>query len=251
MSYSSFAEVYDALTQNVGYKQRADYFCSLLSRYGLNGGLLLDLACGTGSLSLEMAKRGWSVIGIDASGEMLCAAQNKKYEAGDTATIFLCQDMRNLDLYGTVDCCVSSLDSLNHLTSEEDLLKAFKSVSLFMNDSGLFIFDMNTPFKHREILCDNCFVYDVDGVFCVWQNSNVGSDLKVDITLDFFIKKPDGSYRRSLESFSEKAYEYETVKRLLESADFELLDNFGENTVEKPKEDAQRTVFIARRKARK
>lgn len=250
MSYSSFAAVYDALTENVGYEKRTEYFCSLLSDYGLNGGLLLDLACGTGSLSLEFAKRGFSVIGIDISEEMLAEAQNKKYERGDSDTIFLCQDMRSLDLYGTVDCCVCALDSLNHLTSEDDLLKAFRSVSLFMNDGGIFIFDMNTPYKHKSVLADKCFVYDLDGVYCVWQNSPVKKDLTVDMTLDFFIEDENGKYARSTESFSERAYIFQTVKCLLEQADFELSANYRDMTREMPTADTERTVFIARRKSR-
>lgn len=250
MSYSSFAAVYDELTENVGYEKRAEYFCSLLSDYGLNGGLLLDLACGTGTLSLEFAKKGFSVIGVDISEEMLAEAQNKKYEQGDTDTIFLCQDMRELDLFGTVDCCVCALDSLNHLTDKDDLLKAFRSVSLFMNDGGIFVFDMNTPYKHKSVLAEKCFVYDLDGVYCVWQNSPVGEDLTVDITLDFFTENEDGTYERSGESFAERAYEYEAVKSLLEKADFELLENYGDMTRETPSDDAERTVFIARRKTR-
>ena len=160
MSYSYFACVYDLLTENVEYSRRADYICSLLSENGINGGLLLDVACGTGSLCVELSKRGFDVTGIDISGEMLCEAQNKMYESGENI-LFLRQDMRSLDLYGTVDCAVCTLDSLNHLTSEEDLLRAFKSISLFLEDGGIFIFDMNTPYKHREILADNSFVYEL------------------------------------------------------------------------------------------
>lgn len=250
MSYSVFAAFYDALTQNVEYENRAEYFCSLLSDYGLNGGLLLDLACGTGSLSLEFAERGFSVIGVDASEEMLAQAQNKKYNKADSNTIFLCQDMRSLDLYGTVDCCISSLDSLNHLTDEDDLLAAFESVSLFINDGGIFVFDMNTPYKHRSILSDSCFVYEADGLYCVWQNSPVSDDLTVDISLDFFIEDKNGKYTRSTESFSERAYTFQTVKRLIEQADFELLANYRDMTREMPAADTERTVFVARRNKR-
>lgn len=250
MSYSRFAAVYDRLTQNVEYSKRADYFCSLLSDNGIDGGLLLDLACGTGSLSEEFALRGFSVIGVDLSAEMLAEAQNKKYEKNLDSVMYLCQDMRHLDLYGTVDCCVCALDSLNHLTAEADLLDAFGSVSLFMNDGGIFIFDMNTPYKHREILSERCYVYDLDGVVCVWQNSAASEDLSVEITLDFFIEKENGTYSRSTEVFSERAYGHAEIKAMLEEADFELLEEYDDLSADAPRPDSERTVFIARRKQR-
>lgn len=250
MSYSFFAGFYDTLTENVEYSARAKYFCSLLSDYGVNGGLLLDLACGTGSLSVELAKNGFSVIGIDSSEEMLSVAQNKKFSSG-ADVMFLCQDMRSLDLYGTVNCCVSALDSLNHLTSEEDLLKAFRNVSLFTEDRGIFIFDMDTLYKHRNTLADNSFIYDCGDVFCAWQNSLRDDGCTVDITLDFFEEQSGGAYERFTESFSEKAYSPETVKELLEKADFTLLAEYDELTREKPDGNSQRTVFVARRNSRK
>lgn len=251
MSYSEFAAFYDRLTVNVEYKKRADYFCSLLSDNGINGGLLLDLACGTGSLTSEFAKRGYSVIGVDISEEMLAEAQNKKYENNLENVMYLCQDMRSLDLYGTIDCCVCALDSLNHLTDEADLLRAFKSVSLFMNDGGIFVFDMNTPYKHRSVLSDSCFVYELDDIYCVWQNSTVSGNLTVDITLDFFTREPDGAYLRSTESFSERAYDSETVKKLLGQADFELINCYAEMSRLSPAADTQRIVYTAKRKDRK
>ena len=250
MSYSFFAGVYDTLTENVEYSKRAEYFCSLLSEHGINGGLLLDLACGTGSLSVELAKRGFSVIGVDLSEDMLSLAQNKKYETG-ADIMLLHQDMRSLDLYGTVDCCVCALDSLNHLTGEKDLLKAFNSVSEFTQSGGIFIFDMNTEYKHKNILADNCFVYDCGDVFCVWQNSLRPDGRTVDITLDFFEEGDDGLYERHTESFSEKAYSAETVKDLLEKANFTLLNKYTELTREAPDETTQRIVYIARRNPRK
>jgi SAM-dependent methyltransferase len=250
MSYSCFAGVYDMLTENVEYSKRADYFCSLLAENGINGGLLLDLACGTGSLSFEFEKRGYSVIGVDLSPEMLSIAQNKKYD-GNSDVLFLQQDMRALDLYGSVDCCVCALDSLNHLTGEKDLFKAFKSVSEYTENGGIFIFDMNTEYKHKNILADNCFVYDCGDVFCVWQNSLQSDGSTVDITLDFFEEDEDGMYERHTENFSEKAYPDKTVKELLEKADFTLVGEYKELTAETPDETTQRIVYIARRNPRK
>lgn len=249
MSYSYFASVYDLLTENVEYSRRADYICSLLSENGINGGLLLDVACGTGSLSLELAKRGFDVTGVDISREMLSKAQNKMYESGESV-LFLCQDMRKLDLYGTVDCAVCTLDSLNHLTSREDLLQAFKSVSMFLNDGGIFIFDMNTPYKHKEVLADNSFVYELNGLFCVWRNTLSDDGVSVEINLDFFEKTDGANYRRFCESFCERAYDTKTVIELLDKAQLSLVSQYAELSFDAPDEKTQRIVFTARRNKR-
>ncbi|MBE6828300.1 MAG: class I SAM-dependent methyltransferase [Ruminococcaceae bacterium] len=250
MSYSYFANVYDLLTENAEYSLRADWFCSLLAANGVNGGLLLDLACGTGNMSFEMADRGFEVIGVDLSEDMLSVAQQKQFEKGSDI-LFLHQDMRNLDLYGTVGSCICSLDSLNHLTEKEDLKKAFMSVSAFLDDGGIFVFDMNTPYKHREILSGNSFIYESDGIFCAWQNSETDENDVVDILLDFFIQKDDGSYSRFSEDFSERAYAREEVIELLGQTDFEFIAEYDEFGTQAPKPDSQRTVFVARRKDRK
>ncbi len=246
MSYSRFADVYDLLTENVEYSQRADYICSLLSANGISRGLLLDLACGTGSLSVELSKRGFDVTGVDLSEEMLSQAQSKMFSCEENI-LFLKQDMRNLDLYGTVNCAVCALDSLNHLLKEDDLLKTFKSVSLFLEDNGIFIFDMNTLYKHQEVLGNNSFIYDLDGIFCAWQNTLEPDNATVKIDLDFFEETGNGMYERFSESFSEKAYPKEIVEKLLRSADLEIVSEYEEMTEKAPTSTTQRTVYVTRR----
>ena len=170
MSYGVFSEFYDALTANVSYDTVSQVLSSLLTRYGKSRGLLLDLACGTGSVSVRLAKKGYEVIGVDLSPEMLSEAQNKAYSAGQNI-LFLCQDMTALDLYGTVDAAVCTLDGLCHLPNEESVFAALRKVSLFMNPGGVFLFDVNSDYKHRAVLGNNTFVYDTDDVYCVWQNT--------------------------------------------------------------------------------
>ena len=164
--YRYFSQFYDNLTFNVDYKKRADYIQSVLSLYDHDWGLTLDLACGTGSLTLELKRRGVDVFGIDGSAEMLSVAMDKAYDE-DLQILFLCQQMEQLDLYGTIDTCVCTLDSLNHITDPEQLQKVFDRVALFMNPDGTFVFDVNTVYKHQQILSNNTFVYDTDSVFCV------------------------------------------------------------------------------------
>lgn len=246
MSYDDFSRFYDLLTDNVEYEKRADYFCRLLSMRGINGGIMLDLACGTGSISVAMAERGFDVIGVDSSIGMLNAARRKAFESGKDI-LLLNQSMDELDLFGTVDCAVCVLDSINHLEDEQQVRDTFEKVSLFMNPGGAFAFDVNTLYKHKNILADNCFVYDLDELYCVWQNSYNEEDGSVDIDIDFF-EEEDGAYYRSGESFSEQAYELDDIAKWLEEAGFEVIGIFDDMTTEKTNPETQRAVFLAKKK---
>lgn len=243
--YSVFAQYYDALTGNVEYPKRADYLFRLFEHLGHKPGLTLDLACGTGTLTLELFRRGMDIYGVDASVEMLSEARRKSAEAG-ADLLFLCQKMQSLDLYGTVDTVLCTLDSLNHLAGPEEVQKAFSKVSFFMNPGGYFIFDMNTPYKHEKILGNHIFIYDTETVYCVWQNRRSGPCHKVDVCLDFF-EREGRVYRRSAERFSEYAYPAETVINMLEKAGFGEIQVFHELTLDPPKEDSQRLIYTAKK----
>ena len=245
--YAEFSGVYDILTQNVDYPARADYIADLLSQNGVTGGILLDLACGTGSLSVEMAEKGFEVIGVDASGEMLSIAMNNAYEA-EQNILFLCQQMQDLDLYGTIGSAICTLDSINHLTEKSDVQAAFDRVSLFMEKDGIFVFDVNTPYKHREILADNSFVYEADGVYCVWQNTLERDTDTVRIDLDIFEEIEPDIYERSQESFCERAYEISELEAMLTKAGFETVAVYDELTRQPPHENSQRVFITARKK---
>lgn len=247
MSYGIFSSVYDILTENVPYERIADSICSLLHKNGVNRGLLLDLGCGTGTLSFLLEQKGYDVIGVDTSEDMLMVANEKKYEEGSSA-MFLCQKGEELDLFGTIDCAVSSLDTINHIDSIEKVEKTFSLISLFMNMGGIFIFDMNTPYKHKNILGDNTFVYDMDDVYCVWQNSFDNVEQKTIIDLDFFIKNEHGEcYERYSENFCEYAYKPEVVLSLLHTYGFEVLNTFDDYSDNPVKDETQRMVIVARK----
>lgn len=244
--YGDFSYYYDLLTENVDYEKRCDYICDLLAENGVGKGILLDLACGTGSLSVLLSQRGFDVIGTDASEDMLTKAQEKKYEAAPDA-IFLCQKMEELDLFGTINAAVCTLDSINHVTDEKKVREIFRRVSLFMEDEGIFIFDVNTPYKHREILANNTFVYDLDEVYCVWQNST-DENLLTNVSLDIFeYDEESESYVRYGEEFSEKGYELELLKGFAEEFRFETIGIFEEMTKEPVKETTQRAVFVLKK----
>ena len=244
-SYNSFARFYDGLMEDADYKNRCEYILALAKKHNHEMGITLDLACGTGSFSLELAKSGVDVYGIDASAEMLCEAMQKNSEEG-LNILYLRQKMQNLDLYGTIDTCVCTLDSINHVTNISDVAKAFDRVGLFMDDEGLFIFDVNTVYKHREVLANNTFVIENENVYCVWQNT-LEEDNVVRINLDFF-EEEDGVYYRSEESFCERAYSDEQLREMLLKAGFEVEAVYGDMTFEKPAETEQRAIYVARMK---
>ena len=246
-SYGEFAYYYDGLTDNVDYEKRCDYIRDLLAENGVGEGILLDLACGTGTVSLILSRMGYDVIGVDSSEDMLSVAQEKKMETGDDV-IFLCQRMEELDLYGTINAAVSTLDSINHVTDADTVREIFRRVSLFMEDKGIFIFDVNTPYKHRNVLGNNTFVYDTDEVYCVWQNSTDES-LLTTISLDIFEKDEDDeeTYYRYSEEFSERAYELDDIKSWLEECKFEVTAVYEEMTREAVGDNTQRAVFVARK----
>ena len=247
MSYGVFSEFYDALTANVSYDTVAQVLSSLLTRYGKGRGLLLDLACGTGSVSVRLAEKGYEVIGVDLSPEMLSEAQNKAYSAGQNI-LFLCQDMTALDLYGTVDAAVCTLDGLCHLPDEESVQAALRKVSLFMNPGGVFLFDVNSVYKHRAVLGNNTFVYDTDDVYCVWQNTLLSDGVTVQMDLDFFEPVSDtGDYVRQSERFTERAYPKETLEAMLKKAGFTVLDVFDGYSEKHAHDTSERLLFAVRK----
>lgn len=248
MSYDSFAAVYDELTVNVDYARRAEYICEILSENGIKDGLLLDLACGTGSLSVPFAKMGFEVIASDASPDMLLAAREKAYEAG-MEMMFLCQRMEETDLYGTVRAVVCSLDSINHLTSVETLNKTFSNLSNFVDDGGIVVFDVNTLYKHRYVLANNTFVYDEKNVYCVWQNTLRQDEKTVNINLDFFVR--DGkTYSRLSENFTETAFSDSELTSAAENGNFSVIARYDELTKNEPHEKSERIFYVLRRNER-
>ena len=245
--YDRFAAVYDQLTGNVGYAQRADYLFMLLKNAGADSGTLLDLACGTGSLTVEFCKKGFEVIAVDLSEDMLLSAREKLAPFGDKALI-LCQDMCELDLFGTVNCAVCSLDSINHLDNIKEVKTAFEKVSLFIEPGGVFVFDVNTLYKHSDVLADNTFVYECADAFLVWQNSLQENGRSVDIMLDIFTQNENGLYERESEDFTETAYSEDEIKEALLQAGFTDIEVFDDLSFDKPSETSQRVYFTAKKK---
>ena len=245
MSYENFAETYDILMNDVDYKSRTEYLLKLFKNHGKIPTLLLDLACGTGGFSNCFAKKGIEVIGVDMSEEMLAKAGENSAEMG-TDVLFLCQKAEELDLYGTVDGAICCMDSLNHITNIKNLTAAVNKVSLFLEKDCLFIFDVNTEYKHRNILGDNTLVVEEDGVFCVWQNSYHADRLTTDISLDFFIEQ-DGHYIRSSEDFSERAYTESELSEILRKAELSTDAIYDDMTYNPPTDKSERVIYVTKK----
>ncbi len=202
--YNDFAEVYDKL-QDADYEKFADYYEKIFQRYGKAPKLVLDLACGTGNITIPMAKRGYDMIGIDLSCEMLNIAREKAYDE-EQSILFLNQDMTEFELYGTVDAIVCALDGLNYITDNELLEKVFLLAENYLNPGGIMIFDINSEYKLSHVLGDNTFVNEEQGIYYVWRN-NYSPDTKIcEFELNFFEEQEDGTYLRFDEFQEERAY---------------------------------------------
>lgn len=242
--YLDFSLYYDSLTANVEYSKRADYIIELMEMHKHEPGLTLDLACGTGNLLFELLDRGIDAFGLDASGDMLSVAMDKAYDKGYTDLLLLNQPMQKLDLYGGVDTVICIQDSLNHLKNLEELKKTFQRVKMFLNEGGLFVFDVNTIYKHEKVLADNCFVYESSEVFCVWQNSYEKKTGAVNIKLDFF-EHSGKLYNRREERIREIAYPLSDIEKSLKEAGFKTVDIYGELSFTEPGDQCQRAFFVA------
>lgn len=240
--YGEFAAAYDLLTFNVPYDEIADYYAEILCKM-TSGKRLLDMGCGTGSLTVRLAERGFKVIGQDASTEMLSVAEGKSSEV-----MWICQNMEETDIGGEVDAVISTLDSVNHLDGREAFLNCFRQAAECLPGGGVFVFDVNTVYKHREILGNNTFIYDVDGVYCVWQNSFDLADNGVDIELDLFFENENGTYSRGGESFREIAFSKDEYCQMLEKAGFEVVNILEYLTYNIPKDDSEKLLISAKKR---
>lgn len=218
MSYADFALFYDRLTENIDYEALADMYAGLLCKKGCkNGDSVLDLACGTGSMAVLLAERGFDVTAADISQEMLTAAAIKSSEVR-----WLCLDMSLLSFEDQFDGVICALDSINHLPDLSAIQQTFDGVYRSLKAGGVFAADMNTPFKHREVLSNNAYTFDYEGLYCGWQNELDEDDklCRVDMFLDFFEENEDGSYTRYSDSLSEIAPEVEQIVQMLEKSGF-------------------------------
>lgn len=245
-SYTSFAKVYDTFMDNVPYEEWCVYLHELLKEYNVENGIVLDLGCGTGSITERLAMQGYDMIGVDYSSEMLDIAMQKpsKEEYG---ILYLLQDMREFELYGTVNAVVSLCDSMNYITEEEELLKVFQLVNNYLDPGGIFIFDLNTIFKYRELLGEQTIAESREDCSFIWENYYDEDEMINEYELTLFVQEIDSElYKKYQEYHYQRAYKLERIRVLLEEAGLEFVTMYEPMTKEAPKDDSERVYFIAR-----
>ena len=243
--YSIFAEVYDSLTEDVEYSRRADYIVSLLRKFDCRPEIILDLGCGTGSVTNLLAKKGYSMIGVDMSPEMLSIASEKAEKEG-VDVLYLNQPMEQFELYGTVGAVICLLDSLNYITEEKDLMETFRLVHNYLDPGGLFIFDINTAYKLKKILPGNTFCGESEKAFYSWENVFDPDYNICEFTLNFFIKAGQ-HYSRHIETHYQKAYTDAFIKKTLNQCGFEVLSTFDDVSFDNPARNSEKVFYIAKK----
>ena len=250
-AYTSFARVYDTFMDNVPYHDWANYLQDLLREYDIWDGLILDLGCGTGSMAEELAKRGYDMIGVDNAEDMLEIAMEKRMESGYDI-LYLLQDMREFELYGTVRGIVSVCDSVNYILEEDDLLEVFRLVNNYLDPMGVFIFDFNTEYKYREILGERTIAEEREECSFIWENYYDEEDKINEYVLTLFLQEEEDEdlYRKYQEQHFQRGYTLEEMKRLLQRAGLVFETAYDAYTKDPVTEKSERITVVAREKGK-
>ena len=241
-AYTSFAQVYDLFMDNVPYDAWGEYLDKLFKEYGIEDGLLLDLGCGTGKLTRIMAEKGYDMIGVDYSYEMLDIAKSESEES----ILYLLQDMREFELYGTVKGIYSACDCMNYILEEDELRSVFELVNNYLDPGGIFVFDMNTPFKYRELLSDNTIAENREEGSFIWENYYDEDEQINEYDLTLYIREEDGRFQRFEETHFQRCYELSTIRALLEEAGLEFVAMYDAYTKNPVSEESEKVLFVAR-----
>ncbi len=246
-SYESLAFSYDALTQDVGYEKRADFIEKLFTRAKMPVRTVLDLACGTGTMTKLLTERGYELIGVDISEEMLMEAREKTQNSKGIPPLFLHQSMPELDLYGTVDACICCLDSLNYLTNPRDVQRTFERLRLFIAPGGVLVFDVHAPRK-MEALDGQVFLDERDDLYCVWRTEYRRRARMLDYYVDIFRATGNDTWERSFEEHHQRAYTVDELTAWLKAAGFTAIRTHGDGKLRRPNENEGRIYFSCIRK---
>lgn len=245
--YGSFASVYDLFRDNVDYESWCRHIVKVLQRYGIQDGLVCELGCGTGIMTELLSRAGYDMIGIDCSEEMLTEAMEKKVLSGQDI-LYLLQDMREFELYGTVKAVICILDSLNYMTEEEDLLKVFRLVNNYLDPGGLFLFDINTEYKYRELLGNRAIVEQREEGSFIWENDYDSESGIHEYAITLFLPAENGLYEKHEEFHYQKAWTPSQVTEMLVKAGLQVEGIYEAYTDSPPEKRGERLLFIAREK---
>ena len=248
MIYGILAPLYDEFNKDVDYSSWADFLEKIFEKHSKIGRpeLVLDLVCGTGSMTLELTRIGYDMTGIDYSAEMLDVARERAAEEGKSDILWLCQDMRSFELYGTVDAAVCCLDGINHLTATADVDKCFKLVHNYLMPNGLFIFDVNGKYKFENVYADNTYSMEKDGDFCIWQNYYNDRTKLCDFYITVFSECDDGRYERYEEAQRERMYTLRALKSALKRNSLEFIGAYSDFEMNEGSDGDERIYIVAR-----
>ena len=247
--YTNFAKVYDLFMDNVPYDKWVEQIKDILYKENIKDGLICDLGCGTGAITERLANLGYDMIGIDNSYDMLDVAMEKKYASGNDI-LYLCQDMREFELYGTVRAIISRCDSLNYIRELSELKEVFAWVNNYLDPKGLFIFDMNTVYKYQNVLGNNTFAEVRDQASFIWENTYDIDKRINEYDLNLFIKIEDDSYKRFEERHVQKAYTFDEILSAIDSSNMVLEKYMDADTYGDIRENTERILFVAREKGK-
>lgn len=244
-AYTGFAQVYDTFMDNVPYDEWGEYLVSLLKKYGVEDGLVLDMGCGTGAMTRYLDAHGYDMTGIDVSEEMLTIAKEKS----SPDILYLLQDMREFELYGTVKAAVSICDSMNYILEKEDLVQVFKLVNNYLDPSGIFIFDMNTEYKYTHLLADGTFAENREESSFIWENFYDEDERINEYDLTLFIKEGE-LFRKFEETHYQRCYSLEEVKEAAKEAGMEFVAAYDAFTRKQVKDDSERVYLVFRERGK-
>lgn len=246
-AYTGFASVYDRFMEDVPYGQWRDIIVNELKKESIRDGLLLDLGCGTGTLTGMLAQAGYDMIGVDGSEEMLMEAREKTEDAD---ILYLCQDIRSFELYGTVRAVVSTCDTMNYLLTPEDFIQTVRLVNNYLDPGGLFIFDLNTLYKFRELMGNTTIAESGEDASFIWDNFFDEETGRNEYDLTLFIRQENGLYERRIEVHEEQGYTPEEVRGFLAAGGMEFVRVFDADTGEEPTDTSEKIFFIARERGK-
>ncbi len=246
-AYTGFAEVYDYFMEDVPYEQWLELVVEVLDKEQIRDGLVLDLGCGTGTFTRLLAARGYDMIGVDGSQDMLTEAREKSV---DDEILYLCQDMREFELYGTVRAVVSICDTMNYLLTPEDFIETVRLVNNYLDPGGIFIFDLNTRYKFEELMGDQTIAESTEDASFIWENYFDAQSGRNEYDLTLFIRRDNGLYERKTEIHEEQSYELEEVISFLEAGGMEYMGVFDAETKGQPTKVSEKIFVIAREKGK-
>ena len=243
--YGGFASVYDTFMDETPYEEWCEFLVQILEEYEVPKGLVLDLGCGTGTLTEMLSKEGYDMIGVDNSEQMLAIAMEKRETSGENI-LYLLQDMREFELYGTVGAVISVCDSLNYLLEEDDLVQTFRLVNNYLDPKGIFIFDFNTVYKYREVIGDTTIAENREECSFIWENYYHEEEEINEYDLTIFVREEDELFRKFEENHYQRGYRLKQMEEALKKAGMEFVKAMDADTHGEVTKNSERIYCIAR-----